>query len=283
MVALTIPIGELGLDQAWESLKQVALRELSAALAALSAGLVEHIRQGTATPEEIDGFIKSRPRVSRSVKQALLLLTATLLLERGRADEALERSDAALEVRENSLAWYMKGAVLVRMDRMAEGFSACRTAYNLHKTKETLSTEILTNLLPFWSLWDLSRGLSGILAQDLGEMEKGLSEYFDISDKAAAEGLEDAVTKLLLPQNMSDSFRKGAEQGLQEAYARAGLPVTQEQVRRELQEALDELELAVRLLSIKNPFDRWRALTKEISKVWPEGVSALDAVREQRE
>jgi len=39
----------------------------------------------------------------------------------------------------------------------------------------------------------------------------------------------------------------------------------------------------VRLLSIKDPFDRWRELTKEISKVWPEGVSALDAIREQRE
>ncbi len=27
----------------------------------------------------------------------------------------------------------------------------------------------------------------------------------------------------------------------------------------------------------------WRALTEEISKVWPEGVSAVDAIREQRD
>ena len=58
---------------------------------------------------------------------------------------------------------------------------------------------------------------------------------------------------------------------------------TPETLPEELQEALEELEVMVRLLSIKDPFDRWRELTKEISKVWPEGVSAVDAVREQRE
>ena len=51
----------------------------------------------------------------------------------------------------------------------------------------------------------------------------------------------------------------------------------------ELREALEELDLMVRLLSIKDPFDGWRALTKEISKVWPEDVSAVDAIREQRD
>ena len=52
---------------------------------------------------------------------------------------------------------------------------------------------------------------------------------------------------------------------------------------RTLREALEELDLMVRLLSIKDPFDGWRALTKEISKVWPEDVSAVDAIREQRD
>ena len=54
-------------------------------------------------------------------------------------------------------------------------------------------------------------------------------------------------------------------------------------VSEELQESLNELELMVRLLSIENPFDAWRALTKEISKVWPKDVSAVDAIREQRD
>jgi len=54
-------------------------------------------------------------------------------------------------------------------------------------------------------------------------------------------------------------------------------------VSKDIQEALEELELMIRLLSIKDPFEGWRALTKELTKVWPTGVSAVDAVREQRE
>ena len=52
---------------------------------------------------------------------------------------------------------------------------------------------------------------------------------------------------------------------------------------KEFQEALEELEVMVRLLSVKDPFEGWRALTKELTKVWPAGVSAVDAVREKRE
>ena len=39
----------------------------------------------------------------------------------------------------------------------------------------------------------------------------------------------------------------------------------------------------VRLLSIKDPFEGWRELGKELSKVWPKDVSAVDAIREQRD
>ena len=61
------------------------------------------------------------------------------------------------------------------------------------------------------------------------------------------------------------------------------LELLEQPVPEDLREALEELEVMVRLLSIKDPFDGWRALTKEISKVWPEGVSAVDAIREQRD
>ena len=58
---------------------------------------------------------------------------------------------------------------------------------------------------------------------------------------------------------------------------------TLDSVPAELQAALEELEIMVRLLLIKDPFDRWRELSKEIGAVWPEDVSAVDAIREQRE
>ena len=50
-----------------------------------------------------------------------------------------------------------------------------------------------------------------------------------------------------------------------------------------LSEDIQEWNLLVKLMAIKDPFDRWRAFTKEISKVWPRGVSAVDAIREQRD
>ena len=47
-------------------------------------------------------------------------------------------------------------------------------------------------------------------------------------------------------------------------------------------ETFEEFMVGVRLMSIRDPFKGWKALGKEISKHWPEGVSAVDAVREQR-
>ena len=56
-----------------------------------------------------------------------------------------------------------------------------------------------------------------------------------------------------------------------------------ETVSKDLKDAMEELKLMVRLLSIKDPFERWREFSKEISTVWPKDVSAVDAIREQRE
>lgn len=45
---------------------------------------------------------------------------------------------------------------------------------------------------------------------------------------------------------------------------------------------LTKLELMVRLLSIKDQFERWETFTNDMSKVWPDNVTAVDAAREQR-
>lgn len=44
----------------------------------------------------------------------------------------------------------------------------------------------------------------------------------------------------------------------------------------------EELALAHRLLDIEDPFEGWLTLAEEVSKVWPKGVSAVEAIREQR-
>jgi len=52
--------------------------------------------------------------------------------------------------------------------------------------------------------------------------------------------------------------------------------------RRELK-FFDEFEVMFTFLAIEDPFERWRFLKKEIGKRWPKGVSAVEAIREQRE
>ena len=46
--------------------------------------------------------------------------------------------------------------------------------------------------------------------------------------------------------------------------------------------AFEELEVFIRLMRIKDPFEGWRALGKEVSKRWPKGHSVVKAVREMR-
>jgi hypothetical protein len=84
-----------------------------------------------------------------------------------------------------------------------------------------------------------------------------VQEYLEVQERARDEGIEGAEVKVALAEDS-------------------------ESVLQELRDAIEEWELAVRLLSIKDPFEGWRALTKEISKVWPKDASAVDAIREQR-
>jgi len=90
------------------------------------------------------------------------------------------------------------------------------------------------------------------LRENFGDQKQ---EYLKLLEEAKAENLQTSVVNLAF----------------------------EEPVDQELRDALEELELMVRLLSIKDPFEGWRALTKELTNVWPTGVSAVDAVREQRE
>ena len=90
------------------------------------------------------------------------------------------------------------------------------------------------------------------------EAERGVHEYLKLKPLASEVGLLGSV--------ITPADKKAIKR----------MPKVQREV-------FEELELMVRLLSIKNPFHRWREFTKEISKVWSADVSAVDAIREQRE
>jgi tetratricopeptide (TPR) repeat protein len=181
---------------------------------------------------------------------------AWLLRLQDRVEEGLGCYDEALNTKETPSTWALKGTALLQLERLDEAFQAFQRAYLLRENFGPQKQGCLKDLLQSWSTAAALRGLAGIRQQDLRELQKGVEEYLGVLDKAGVEDLGDAA-KVYLKAEEAESH--------------------------ELQEVIEEWELAVRLLAIKNPFDRFRALSKEVSKVWPTGVSAVDAVREQRD
>lgn len=250
-------IEELGLKKVLEKLNQASIQEVPAGLRTLPARLVKSIRGGTVTVEEIDSCFKKAPQITPDQKEYLLRKKAWLLVCQDRSEEALQSCEEALKVNEESpLIWIAKGTALFALDRPGEAFQAFQQAYLLREHFGPQKQENLKMLLQRWSTAASLWGVLAILQQDSRELQKGVEEYLGVLDKGRAENLGDAAT----------------------VYLKAEEPVSDE-----LQEVIEEWELAVRLLSIKDPFDGFRALAKEVSKVWPKDVSAVDAIREQRD
>jgi tetratricopeptide (TPR) repeat protein len=252
---IALLIEQLGLKRALEKLDKASSQEVPAGLRTLSARLVKSITTRTVTIEEIDSFLGKVPQITPEQKAYLLSRKAWLLCQQDRIEEGLRWYDEALETKETPSTWALKGTALLQLERLDEALQAFQRAYLLRENFGTQKQGYLTDLFRCWSTAALLQGYFGILEQDLREAQKGVYEYLDVLDKAGNEDLKSAVLILAVEQHGS----------------------------QEHQEALEELGLMVRLLAIKDPFEGWRALAKEISKVWPEGVSAVDAIREQRD
>ena len=236
------------------------LRGLQAPLKGLLNSIRIAIRDDTLTVAHIDSFIQDNlDLLTASKKQQILgfLLSkkAFLLFRHGHEEEGLEFYDEALKVNEAPSTWALKGTALLQMERLDEAFRSFEKAFSLRDDFGPQKQEYLKDLIEGWSTAALIRGLYGILEQNVTEAQKGVEEYIALLDRAREENLEALVVNLAF----------------------------EEPVSQNLKDALEELALMVRLLSIKDPFEGWRELGREISKVWPEGLSAVDAVREQRD
>ena len=247
---------ELGLKQA---LHEVLAPDYTSIIQDASAGLVKAIQNDTVTVEQINSFLQETLRLLPESKQPrahvfLLSKKAWLVSQEGKLEEALQLCDEALKIEETPSTWASKGMALLQLERLDEAFEAFRHSYSLRGEFGARKQAHLENLLGVWSVGALLRGLSGILDQDVREAEQGVFEYIELLNKAKEDNLQHMVLKL------------EAEQPVPE----------------EIKSALEELVVMVRLLAIEDPFERWREFTKEISEVWPQGVSAVDAIREQR-
>jgi len=250
---------QLGLEPPKQSLPNYLKNEVLDQLATDPGGLLSRIRDDTGTAEQIDSFLVHHLEAlpldkRRDVREYLLSKKATLLFRQGHEAEGLTQYDEALGVKETPSTWALKGSALLQVERLDEAFFAFRKSYSLKEDFGPQRQEYLQDLLGGWSVAALLRCLYGILEQDALEAEKGAFEYIDLLNMAKRDNLEQMVLNL--------SFQ---------------LPVS-----RKTKAALEQLEIMVRLLSIEDPFEGWRALSKEISKVWPKGVSAVKAVREMR-
>ena len=251
---------KLGLKTFPESFKSEFPIEKLGVVKAKSSSFVESIRNDTITVDQINTFINEKlnylPASERDdVHAHLLTKKARLLFTEGHEEEGLTEYDAAIRVKELASTWALKGNALLQMERLDEAFGDFRKAHSLRENWGTSKLDHLTNLFGDWSIAALLRGLFGILQEDIQEAKKGVDEYIDVLDRAKEDNLAFAVLNLAVKQPVPEDLQAG----------------------------LEELELMVRLLSIKDPFEGWRELAKEITKVWPKDVSAIDAIREQRE
>lgn len=268
---------EQEIKEAGERLEKASDTEHSAALKTLRASLAKSIRDGTVTIEEIDSFLKQTPRVDPVLTKYLLSKKAWLLLRQGDQEDALRHYDQALEINEESPStWALKGTALLELQRIDEALQAFQKAYSLRGYFGTQKQEYLKDLFWVWGTVTFFLGLDAVLEQDATGLQQRVEEFLDIQERANEEGLGGIPGKVL--------FR---EPGFEEPGKVSGnaerTMVFHIHETPELKEALEELELTIRLLSIKDPFEGFRALSKEISKHWPEGVSAVDAIREQRD
>lgn len=234
--------------------------DILASIKTQSADLRVSIDNDTVTVQQIDAFLRDHDEAlssqqGQAVHESLLSQKAFLLFNQGQQEEGLREYDRALRVKETPSTWALKGSALLQLERLDDAFDAFHNSYSLKDNFGPQQQAYLADLLGTWSVAALLRGLSGILEQDLYEAESGVSEYIRLLKKASEDDLEALVLMLQTGQPASE----------------------------ELEDALNELALMVRLLSIEDPFEGWRELTKEIRKVWPEGLSAVDAIREQRD
>ncbi|MBI4299411.1 MAG: tetratricopeptide repeat protein [Chloroflexi bacterium] len=178
------------------------------------------------------------------------------LWELGKHQEALLAFDEALGYRKDyPEAWCNKGVALGLMGKHQEALAAFGRAYEF---RDRLA-DGGANLYRLWALDSLAHALDGLLNQNIRAFEEGGLKYIDIFEKSQRDGPD---------------FVGVVEDTLAQLKARLK--------KRKEQKAFEELEVFIRLMKIKDPFEGWKALGKEISKVWPKGHSVRKAVREMR-
>jgi tetratricopeptide (TPR) repeat protein len=181
-----------------------------------------------------------------------------VLWQLGRYQEALEAFENAIEYKaiqlgpDDPTAHHNRGLILGRLGRHQEALEALEDAYPLRRTSSQVGQRI------YWAgaYISLLFGLSALKRRWLPDLEAATKAFIKWRARARRD------KQLAAFKQAVEEFKKGLSE--------------------EAAESFGEFMLGVRLGSMKDPFKRWVAVGKEISKHWPKGVSAVDAIREQR-
>ena len=175
-------------------------------------------------------------------------------LQAGKEEEAVRAFEKALKLNPNDPgSWMGKGLALGLMKRASDSDHAFQKSFDLREDFPDGGRALNAT----WTVVALAQGLDAILTNDIPIFKEAGYKYIDILEKAEQDGMGQAVEDALV--QFKDQLKK-----------------------RKDKKAFEEVELFVRLMKIKDPLEGWRGLSEEISKVWPKGVSAVEAIREQR-
>ena len=181
----------------------------------------------------------------------------TVLFAQHKTEEALSTFRKALgHGGDNPLIRISIGLALSRLRRYADARKEYQKAYEVNKPESSLHVI----LYKAWTASTLSSGVIALLNEDITAFEEAGLEYIAVLEKAERDDAGEVVESILAQY----------KEQLQKKNQRKAL------------KAFEELEIFIKLMKIKDPFEGWRALGKEMSKVWPEGLSAVEAVREMR-
>lgn len=181
-----------------------------------------------------------------------------------RCEEALSVFDLILKLSPNepmicAMALYIKGRTLHLLDRIEQAKKSLKDAFLLNepimKTLKRPFTEVKSAGLCL-ALIILDQGVENINAGNMREAEEKAREFIELR----REGKE----------NMA--------QVIDEAVERYKGILDKEEF-----DLLFEFEDMVKLVAIEDPFERWKVLGRMVSEKWPKDVSAVDAIRKQRE
>ncbi|MBI4339916.1 MAG: hypothetical protein HY680_08190 [Chloroflexi bacterium] len=183
----------------------------------------------------------------------MLLCIGVTLHQLERFEEALDVFDEVKEKwPDDPDVWVYRMAPLISLKRGQAALESAERAFPLrHKSSDRGSL-----------LYQAAAGAS--IAMGLDSLKRRWLPDLDTATKAFIK------------------WRDRARRDKQLAAFKQAVEVFKQSLAREDMPVFEEFMLGVRLASIRNPFRRWEALGKEISKDWPKDVSAVQAIREQR-